>query len=56
MDLVFKEESFRIIGACFEVYKETAFAINFGSFRFQMRKFILREQSAASMPEDVEPH
>jgi GxxExxY protein len=51
-----EEHAAQVMGYLKSARKEHGLLINFGSFRFQMRKFILREQCAASVAEDVEPH
>ena len=50
-----EEHTAQVMGYLKSSRKEHGLLINFGSFRFQMRKFILREQTEALAPADAAP-
>ncbi len=46
--IVFKEQSYRIIGACFEVYKENSKILSFTSIRRVTAKLLVKNGTACS--------
>jgi len=48
-DIGFKDESYAIIGACFEVYKEMGLLINFGHYpKIEHERFVNQSLSRLS--------